>query len=291
MKENFDVLLKASIGLWVDYVLCDLGKAFKTETSNFQKVSTKIGGYDAFKCRRNQLVYDESIDGVTVPKAATINGVSTNLHVGQISGSSDNILDYNNGRVLVKKSNAVASVSATYSYKEVEVRFSSLTEAQLVFQDKYASTFRDEEKLPDTEKQTAGPIIYIKYSAGENAPWCLGGVDKTETKARLVFLSQDSYLFDGVCGLFRDQEKKMMSVFPSNLLPFNALGGLKYVNAGLTFDYSAALQANLQANTNLCEVSKVRISEFGEDVNHLIGPEVRGGFIDVNISALRTPRL
>ena len=293
MKEYFDANLKASFQLWLDDILCRDGEAFKTETSNLVKLSSKLSGFSVFKAPKNQFVYDDSIPSATVPRGAILNGVSTTSSgVGTISNSSNFIIDYLNGRILTKNSLGISTASMTYSYKEIETRFTSLAEHRLIFHDKVDGNTVDFSSPETTEKQVSYPIIYIKYSPGTNTPFCFGGTDKTASSFRLVFLADSSWLFDNVCGLLRDQERKMIGYVSSDKLPFNALGDLKYTLSGNhTFSYRAHLIDCLQNNTNLCEISSVKISPFTEEVNTLIDQKLIGGFIDIGVSALRTPRL
>lgn len=278
MNPTFDHNLQASAICWVNNVLEKRGQAFYNVSENLTAASSDFNGYYSFLPSKPQMLYDSSIVGATIPSGCTVNSIFTARGVNGMS------IDFARGQFLFT-SNITSTVSATYSAREVNTYYTYDNVEALLFE---KQNFVNPKNLPNYTRNDVDakivPAIYIKTDPGINEELCLGGMVSTQTQIKLIFVSNNDFIFQGVNSLFRDEYGRCFPILSTENLPFNGLGDLK----NLTWNYET-LKTAAQPN-ELVFIKDVKISTFNAQTNQLIGQNALGAIIYVTAELYRFPR-
>lgn len=279
MKATFDTLLESSVFLWLDNLLVEKGQGFANYSGPLTKANGPIQGPSYYAAPHRQWVYDSSIAGVQVPNGISVNGVL-------VPAGANLKRDFNQGAALFSTPQT-QPVTAAYSYKEVNVYFTTSSEEKVLFDTKYEVNTRTFN--PATRTNVADyvyPCIIIKQSAGSNKTLSFEGLAATTIPVRLIFLAHNANLYRNVCSMLRDAQETFFPIFNTNEMPFDIYNDL---DKG-PFDYSEAVKTIQQDSSRLAYIREVSISDFPDRVNALFEHKAFGGFIDLDVEVLRFPR-
>lgn len=277
MKYSIDHSIESSAFLWLDNLLIERNEAFVGYSGALRATSPIVSGYNGYSAPHRQFVYDSSVSGATVPTGVYVSNVFTPTGAGVK-------IDFYRGQALFTGS--PASVSMSYSYKEVNLYFSTMTEAAVLFENKFVLNPRSNPKHENySSKDLVYPCIFIRSSAGQNKMLCFDGCAATTIPLRLTVLAENLYQYRAITAALRDRKDTFMALFNPNELPFDETYSLK----NGPFDYSESVKVIQTDPNRLAYIREVSISDFQDRVNSEIGPRVFGGFIDLDLELLRVP--
>ncbi len=278
MNPTYDTNLQASAICWVNNVLESRGGAYYTVGETFNSASTDFQGYHAFLPSKAQMVYDSSINGAIIPTGVYVNGV---MNARGVNGLS---IDFQRNQYLFT-SNITSTVSGSYSAREVNTYFTHDNIEQLLFENQ---NFVNPKNLPNFVRNNIDasivPAIYVQTAPGFNEFICLDGLASTKAEIKLIFISNNNFIFQNVNSLFRDEKGKYFPLLSAADFPFNYLGDLK----NGTWNYNN-LKAAAQPNS-LIYIEDVKISTFNTETNRLIGDNALGSVIHVTAELYRFSR-
>lgn len=285
MQPQFDHYAINSFYFWFDYTLLSAGQAFENSSLLELDLNTnppnRIAGYDYYQSPHSQWVYDNqsaNMTGAYVPSGVYLNGTFT--------GRGDDLfLDYQDGGIYINNSIPVISISGQYAKKTFNVYYNDAKEEEILFMNNFENRNKlAQQRIPLTGQKTY-PAVFLKYNVGSNEGFCFGGEQKTTMKARAIVLADNEYHYQGIMSIFRDQSDKVFPIFNGyDKFPFNLYGELK--SGEYNYLNNFAYVSNNDPR-NLADIKRVRISNFPEEANQVVGPDVRGGFIDFDIDAYR----
>ena len=207
-----------------------------------------------------------------------------------VSGdSSDMLMDYNNGRIIVPAASGERlSITGYNTVKEVNLYLSEDSEEKLLVQ----SDFIDSDEMgsshlfDQTDKRDDPtyilPAIFIKHERDQNVPVALGGEVDNQISIRMVVLGFDNYLVDGVLSFFKEQDKGCIKLVPFEDYPYGRSFTLK------SYPYSyTTLAANY---TESAFIEEVRTSKVTDSLTlEKLQKNIIMGFVDFNLSIWRYP--
>lgn len=276
MNPTLDNLVESSLFLWLDNLLVQKGAGFTNFSGQFSSAPSSIVGWNAYAIPQRQMVYDSSISGVQIPTGVFINN--------NFSGASSNLyINYNEGCVFSQTN--LNNISAPYSFKDVNIYFTSQPEEKVLFEKGFSLNPRTSNTYTSLPTDPIYPCIFIKMMGGSNKTLTFDKLSSTIIPARLMFLADTSYLYRAVCSMLRDTKERFLPIFQVSQMPFNFYGGL--VSGSFNF---LNMQSLIQQNgNNLLYIKDVRISDFSDQINSSITPRVIGGIIDLDLESLRYP--
>lgn len=278
MKQTFGHLFSQSVFCWVNWVLERHGEAIINYSGNLTKINTKYGDYSVYTCPYGQISYDTNISGAIVPSGVYVNG---NFWPNNTNGMTISNL---NGAVLFTGTQN-GTINGSFTVHEVNVYPTTEKEEFVLFGQQFNP---NPQTLPTATRTNLEyktiPCIYIKTKAGDNTELCFDGMMDTEMTARLVYITDNQYVADGITSLFRDATHTYAPLLTPEQFPFDILGAVK---TGWNYHF---YQTGVSSN-NLLYVDSVDILEYTEQINSLISTKAVAGIIDVNFSALRFPKL
>lgn len=279
MKYSIDHSVEPSTYLWLDNLLVEKNLGFQSYSGSFRVTPSLVSGYNSYSAPHRQFVYDYSVSGASVPSGVSVGGAFVSTDAGVK-------IDFYRGQVLFTGS-VSPTVSAAYSYKEINVYFTTSSESQVLFENKFVLNPRSQPKQENfNAKDLVYPCVFIKSSAGENKTLCFDSCSSTVIPVRLIVLAENLYQYRAITSALRDQKEGFMAIFNPDELPFDELYALKS-----PFDYSARV-TSIQTDCNrLAFIKDVSISDFQDKINTEIGPRVFGGFVDLDLELIRFPRL
>lgn len=273
--------LSSSFALWADHVLLKRGLAYVNKTGEFIHYNDdKLpNGWRAWGSPDKQWVTDSSVTGATVPSGVFVNS----NFLGRSNGL---ILDYENGRILTSGISPSATITGSYSAKEINVYSSNQDEESLVVEktqeqsDQKIGTSINTRYLPPYSQKI--PAVFVNVQTQENKPFALGGMDKTINKINLVVMTQTPYQLDGVLGLFADTADEIFKEIPFESAPLTEYGDLK----SPPYNYET-LAAN---SSEYYSIDEVKSSKATDSLRRSLGTQLYIGFVDMEISKPRYPR-
>jgi len=283
MKPQFQHELTTSFMLWADNFICNKAEAFQNYTSPLYPMSTddQLGdGFVAYSSPHKQWVFDSSVDGAQVPSGIYNNETFINR------GDDGLIIDFDDGRVILDASfgGANNNLSGSYSVKEFNWYITNQTEEELIVESKFDSNGRFKQELSGIapHKQVV-PAIFVNPEVVENEPFAFGGEDKTTTNIRCVVFAENSYQLDGALSVFADSKNEVFSK-----LNFSDYLLTEYGDITGTFNY---IDLATRERRPLFHVEEARVSKLSDRVSKNIDPSLFVGFIDLEVTNLRFPRL
>lgn len=277
MIPVYDNLVAASVFLWSDNLLTSVGQGYANFTGQFIPSTGRIDGYYVYAAPHRQFVTDSSVAGATVPTGVYINNTFTG------TGNSLKI-DYLKGAVL--STNRInGQISGIYSYKEVNIYAAETSTEKILFERRYNVNPRNSQFTGVGALDKTYPCLFIEVEDGGSDTLCLGGeLARNKLNARLTYFGDSRSLLTSVSRLFASKKESHIPLFNNSELPYNYFGGLK-----TQYNYSS-LVASVQASTDrdLIYIKDVRVSKFTDAINALLGPNIYGAFIDLDLEVYRT---
>ncbi len=273
--------LSSSFALWADHVLLKRGLAYVNKTGEFIHYNDdKLpNGWRAWGSPDKQWVTDSSVTGATIPSGVFVNS--------NFSGRSNGlILDSENGRILTSGISPSATITGSYSAKEINVYSSNQDEESLIVEktqeqsDQKIGTSINTRYLPPYSQKI--PAVFVNVQTQENKPFSLGGMDKTINKINLVVMTQTPYQLDGVLGIFADTADEIFKEIPFESAPLTEYGDLK----SPPYNYET-LAAN---SSEYYTIDEVKSSKATDSLRRSLGTQLYIGFVDMEISKPRYPR-
>ncbi len=305
MKYSIDHNIEPSVYLWLDNLLIEKNQGFGTFSGNFNHTTTFISGYNSFSSPHRQYVYDSTISGAVVPDGVYVDGNFLSSNFVNITSDLTTItsdstiftadlisiastgasLDFYRGQALLTGSpNSI--ISAQYSFKEINVYFTTNTDKQVLFENKFVQNARSKPRYDNfNAKDVSYPCIFIKSSAGKNHTLAFDGCSATNIPVRMIVLADSLFLYRAITAALRDSVETFIPIFNPSELPLNHL----YSLVG-PFDYSTMANTIQQDANRLAFIKNVAISDFQDKVSNLIGPQVFAGFVDIDLELVRFPR-
>ena len=272
--------LSSSFSLWADHVLLKRGLAYVNKTGEFIHYNDVRlpSGWNAWGSPDKQWVANSAVTGATVPSGVFINS--------SFSGrSSGLILDYENGRILTSGISPSATITGSYSAKEINVYPTNQDEESLIVEktqenaNQKVGTSINTRYLPPYSQKI--PAVFVNVQTQENTPFALGGMDLTVNKVNLVVMTKQPYELDGVLGLFADTADEIFKEIPFDSYPYTEQGDVKSL-----YNYET-LAAQSQ---EYYSIDEVKSSKATDSLRRSLGTQLYIGFVDMEISKPRYPR-
>lgn len=273
--------LSSSFALWVDHTLLKRGFAYVNKTGQFINYddSRLPSGWEAWGSPDKQWVANSSITGAIIPSGAYVNS--------SFSGRSNGlILDYENGRILTSGISPSATLTGSYTAKEINVYATNQDEESLIvektqeYADQKVGTSINTSYLPPYQQKL--PAIFINVQTQENKPFALGGMDRSANKINLVVMAKDSYQLDGVLGLFADTADEIFKEIPFESYPYTEIGDLK----SPPYNYESLAENS----SEYYFIDEVKSSKMTDSLRRGLSTELYIGFVDMEIGRYRNPR-
>ncbi len=299
MKAQFDHIFQSSFYLWFDDKLTRQADAYiDTSPQSFdvvvrggsQEAVDIPANLDAYYCADRQLVSN----GVSEPSGVYING----SFVEQGDSTYNLLIDHNEGRILTKSIAVGGSdligqeVTGHFKRKEINVYITNETEEQLLLQNDFVlSDVADEptylkQQAELGDKKYTLPAAFISLNSSSNQDWALGGVDDTKILMRVVVITDSNYSLDATLSLFRDCKSTCIKLVEFEDFPFGEFYHVK----NFPYYYPDFISANASPSRDNAYIEKVTVSKLFDRSGTQIPAGLRIGFIDFDISCIRTPR-
>lgn len=280
MKPQFQHQVTTSFALWADNYLLRKGEAFTNYIGTFYYTEDARlpEGKIAYSSPHKQWVFDENIDGATIPTGIYDEG-------GEMARGTNGLsLDFDNGRAILDSAYGTTktTVSGEYAVKDFNVYITNQTEEQLIIENKYDTNSRFKQELSGIAPYSqVVPAIFINIQDGDNEPYAFGGENKTNSDIRCVVFAENSYQLDGALSIFNDSKHEVFKKVGFEDYPMQELGDVT------GFNYKTLINSK---NNDYFFIENVRVSKLSDRVNKNIDPSLFMGFIDFEISNLRFPR-
>jgi hypothetical protein len=282
MNYSFSETTLNSFYQWLDNRLLTQGQAFYTNTSRYlyQPDSTLGTGYVAYAAPIKSFVWDSGVAGATVP--TVISGSFGTLSRGQ----SGMMMDYVNGRVILPSSfGTAATISGSYSFKELNIYYANQSQERMVFTNKYYLNSRFNRTAATNTPppySMVTPCIFITNGTMENNPWAFGGTYETQFNITLNVMAENLSQLEGVLSILADSRLSYFPQLDPAAWPLNSFGDFKN---GTGYSYSA-LVAQYGQPSNLYTIEEVKTSKVGDGVK--INESIFVGICDLVISKPRS---
>jgi len=299
MKAQFDHLLQSSFYLWFDDKLTRVAEAYyePVQGQTFDAVVRGEDGaglgipsnLDAYYCADRQLV----ANGASEPSGVYVDSV----FVEQGDPTYDLLIDHNEGRILTKAVGHGGAdligkeVTGSFKRKEINVYITNETEEQLLLQNDFILSdivgeptyLKQQSELGD--RKYSLPAAFISLNQSANIPFAFGGVDNTMTTIRVVVITDSNYSLDAVLSLFRDSQNVSFKLVNFEDFPFGEFFHVK------EFPYSYPdFISEKSSSRPAAFVERVVVSKLFDRSGTQIPPGLRIGFMDFDISNIRSPR-
>lgn len=299
MKAQFDHILQSSFYLWFDDKLTRQAEAYIDTSPQTFDVVVRGGSQeaidipsnlDAYYCSDRQLVNN----GNSEPSGVYVNS----SFVEQGDSTYNLLIDHNEGRILTKSISTGGSdligqeVTGNFKRKEINVYITNETEEQLLLQNDFVlSDVADEptylkQQAELGDKKYTLPAAFISLNSSSNQDWALGGVDDTKILMRAVVITDSNYSLDATLSLFRDCKSTCIKLVEFEDFPFGEFYHVKK----FPYYYPDFISSNASKVRDTAYVEKVTVSKLFDRSGTQIPAGLRIGFIDFDLSCIRTPR-
>lgn len=292
MKAQFDHQLLMSFYLWFEKeLLKDNLKAYQTGLSNtfkyvdFNDIPTNYIGYQG---QFRQLVAEEGVD---VPNSGFFFGSSF------ITGDSDSNggvhIDYNNGRILFPSASGTSlDVTANSTVKEVNTYTTNADDLSVLLHSDFVEEGQSSQYLYNKEGKLDErtyflPACIISLVNSDNEEFAFGGEEDTKSRIRVIVLSNNEFILDGVVSRSRDMVRNNITHIPYNQLPY----GQSFTLKSFPYNYDT-LKNNQGDNSLISHINKVSATvAVSETVRERLNKNISIAFIDFDLSTYRFPRV
>ncbi len=283
MISNYETNLMSSLLLYVNHEVIRKGQAFTNNSGLFYDVSDPYNNIHTHALPFQPLIADKSIKGPIIMTGVFLN--NSLLFTG-----SSGFYDINFSRSQVFFTNPITGIlSGEYSVADFNVELTNQPEETLLFETKFNLKSKVPISLSGVEPGSLTyPVIYLRNNGGNNEGFAFGGTDLTKTFVRAVILTDSQFSLDATLGIFKDLKNTPVALIPNNEFPYNAFGGLR---SGV-YHYDNLVSGHL-ANNNTAWIDDVNVAKYNLNLKtevNVLSKEVFAGFVDLDLSTLRTPR-
>ena len=301
MIPNIDHFIKLSFQLWLDHYILKYGQAYTT--GNYKLYCTEDerlpAGYLSYSSPFKQWVWDSSISGAVV---------NSYIYSGseKIYSDDDNvILDYDNGRAIIKTDNQNLDLTADFSYKDFNIYPTNQTEEDLVVQNKFQENSRyyiQESGIKPYDCVT--PAIFINFEEREGVPFALGGMDDVKYYIKAIIVAENDYQLDGINGLLGNCAQRIFPLITGINREdiwndsINSYSGASYpfgsnwniVSGGYNYNFRVLKELN-DRKLDYCLINKSKCSKVSAKLRENLDLSTYVGFVDFEISNIYFPRI
>lgn len=292
MKAQFDHQLLMSFYLWFEKQLLSQNiEAYQTGISNtfkyvdFKDVPDSFVGYQG---QFRQLVAEQEI---TNPNSGFFVGGS--FVTGDSSENGGVHTDYNNGRILFPSASGQnLTVTADSAVKEINTYTSNDDDLSILIHSDFVeegqgSQYMYNQSSKLDEKSYFLPACIITLVDSSNEEFAFGGEEDTKSRIRVILLSKNEFIMDGVASRCRDMVRNNITHIPYSELPYGQSFSLK--NYPYQYD---ELKSSQGENALVSHVNKVSVTTaVSETVRERLNKNVGVSFIDFDLSTYRFPRV
>lgn len=292
MKAQFDQNLLSSFYLWLENrLLRDDTKAYITGLENsfkyidFNDVPTDMVAYQG---EYRQLVAENNIDVVNSGFF-----VSGSFITGDPDENGGVYIDYQNGRILFPSGSGTnLNISGIFSVKEVNTYISHDNDLDFIMHSDFIEQGKDAPYLYTKDsKLDEGtyflPACFVSIASSSNEEFAFGGEEDTKTRVRVMILTKDSYIMDGVISRLRDTAREQITHIPYEDFPY----GYSYSIKNFPYSYNS-LKSSQGSNALTSFIEKVSVSKVvSESVREELNKNFSIAFVDFDLSTYRFPRL
>lgn len=280
MNTQFSQLAAVSFYQWVDNYILQRGQAFTNYTSQFyyQPDTSLPANLVAYASPFKSFVWDSGVSGANILE-------SVSGSIGVLHRGTGLTVDFVNGRVLLDASVGTnATISGSYSFRDLNLYFSNDTQERMVFTNKYYLNSRFGNPItgiPPAHDMVT-PCIFVSDVNARNDNWVFGGLYNTKTTFALNVLAETQNQLDGVLSMMTDAVDRVFPLLPESAWPLNVYGDYK---SGYNY---MATQAQYAVGPALLYVDQVRTSKVSDFAK--IDQAIFLGLVDVTVSHPRTIR-
>lgn len=301
MIPNNDHIIKLSFSLWLDHYLLKYGQAFTTgKYKLYQTEDDRLpDGYLSYSSPFKQWVWDSSISGALI---------TNYIYSGneKIYSDDDNlIIDYDNGRAIVKTYDKNLDLSAEFSYKDFNIYPTNQTEEDLIIENKFQENSRyyiQESGIIPYDCVT--PAIFINFEERSAQPFALGGMDDVQYNVKAIVVVENDYQLDGINGLLGNCAKRVFPLitginrednwddlnqcYSGASYPFGANWNI--VSGGYNYD-TRVLRELANKKLKYCFVNSSNTSKISTKIRENLNLSAYIGFVDFELSNIYFPRV
>ena len=223
MKENFYTQFNESAMQFVtDFLTKNCEAYFEYSGQLFETSDARLDeDYYIYASPYQQIVYDSSISGITIPT-----GISSS--VGNLNRASGIIFDFNNGRVLSEVE--LSGVEAVFTAREINFYKTNENQEKLILESKYINN-GDFENFNASGGATpydyVMPCVIFSSDDFNSEPYSLGGEEQTKFLCKLLVVSDNVFEIDSIVGAAHTAKGRSFASLTREELPLNQLGDLK----------------------------------------------------------------
>lgn len=273
--------------MWFDNYLLTKGQAYTNTTGKLYYYSDERlpSTYKVFGSPMKQWVSDYSIAGATIPSGVYVNGTFQGRATGASNTTSSNIIDFDNGRVLLSGIATGATVTGSFAVKDFNIYYSNDTEEDLIIEKKFSINSRsigtDQPITYIPPYDQVVPAIFISNAYSQNEPFAFGGENLTVTKINALVIAENPYELDGVLSIFADSFNQTIVNVPFSNAPYTEYGDLK---SGY-YNYQDIKNQNISQQKFYIE--RVVTSKLSDKPRRALVNDLYVGFIDFDVSIAR----
>ncbi len=278
MITQFSQIALQSLYQWADNRLLQNGQAFINNTSLLYPQTAGVpAGYVAYASPFKSFVWDSGVSGANILES--VSGSAGVIHRGQ----SGMIVDFENGRVLLNAAVGTnATISGSYSFKELNLYFGNDTQERMVFTNKpyLNSRFGNPVTGIPPAYDMVTPCIFISAVHTQNENWAFGGLYNTKLQFTLNVLAETPDQLEGALTIFADAKDAVFPILPESAWPLNSFGDYKSGYNYITTRNQYASGPNLLYVTN---VRTSKVSDFSK-----VDQAIWLGLVDITLERPRT---
>ncbi len=284
MNTSFSTVTLLSFYAWADNYLLNKSQAYINNVGQFyyQPDTSLPASLVAYASPFKSFVWDSGVSGANVLES--ISGSAGVIHRGQ----SGMMVDFVNGRVLLNSAvGTSATISGSYSFKELNLYFANQSQERMVFSDKYYlnSRFsRPATGIPPANDMVT-PCIFITNAASRNDPWAFGGVYNTKASISLNVMAENLTQLEGTLQAFIDAKETVFPQVPPSVWPLNNFGDYKSGHSGYNYQQVIAQYGGGNNQFYISDVRASKVSDFAA-----VDEAVFLGLVDITIERARTIR-
>jgi hypothetical protein len=268
------------IGEDVKAYVGDLDNEFK-----YVEYSDLPSGFIGYQGQYRQLVAEHSIEN---PNSGIF--INDDFVTGDNNINGGVFIDYNDGRIILpENSGENLSITAKSAVKEVNLYISNDSETNIILQSDFLEVgqttpyfYNKSEKLD--EKTYFLPACFMSLVSSSNDPLCFGGGENTRFAIRVMAMSRDNFVIDGISSKCRDVARsKDIAIIPYEDFPYGFSHSVK--NFPYNYDeIKAPFEDQIGIHIHDVTVSKV----FSEKTRELMNRDVSISMIDFELSIHRS---
>jgi len=283
MIELYTHKVMTSFCMWFDHTLLQKGQAFSNQTTPlyYRADDRTEGVFTTYSSPFKQWVSDSSVDNAVVAS-----GITTSA--GFIPrGVSGLMLDFENGRALLNPNiPETETITASYSVKDFNIYMTEDNEQKLIFEKLFNlnSRYGNIEPSGVPPYEYVLPACFIMQNTSNNTPYAFGGEQDSQSKIRVIIMTDLGYHLDGCISIFRDLTESNIALFSSQDSPINEYGDLK------SGSYNYLDLVNRNQDERMLFITKVTSSKIVNVSERRNFPNIKFGILDFYLSEPRVPK-